>query len=147
MPDWKTSDMYRFVNDDHFLTIDLSEPNAYEEAFRYFSTITLENKMEGIVIKPELINQKVVPAMKVRNLEYLSIIYGYDYRFPHKYRKLFNQKNITQKLKTSMQEHRLGERMLGFKFEDISPENTEYQQVVATMLFEVAKEKEIDPRL
>ncbi|MGG4442677.1 metallophosphoesterase [Brevibacillus fortis] len=147
LPDWKTSDMYRFVNDDHFLALDLSESNAYEQAAGYFSTITLENKMEGIVIKPEYIDQKVVPAMKVRNPEYLSIIYGYDYRFPHKYRKLFNQKNISKKLKTSMQEHRLGERMLGFKFDDISPENTEYQKVVATMLFEVAKEKEIDPRL
>ncbi|MFS0916457.1 metallophosphoesterase [Brevibacillus sp. 179-C 1.1 NHS] len=147
IPEWKTSDMYRFVNDDHFLAIDLSGPDAYEQATRYFSTITLENKMEGIVIKPEIIDEKLVPAMKVRNPEYLSIIYGYDYRFPHKYRKLFNQKNIAKKLKTSMQEHKLGRKMLAFKFQDISPENAEYQKIVATMLFEVAKEKEIDPRL
>ncbi len=103
--------------------------------------------MEGIVIKPELPNGKTVPAMKVRNPEYLSIIYGYDYRFPHKYRKLVKQKHIGQKLRTAQKEHELGQSMLRVKLADISPENKAYQQTVATMLFEVAQEKEIDPRL
>ena len=37
----------------------------------------------------------IVPYMKVRNPSYLAIIYGYDYRFPHKYTKLMKQKNIS----------------------------------------------------
>lgn len=147
LPNWRTSEMYRFINDDHFLTIDLAEPESFERAADYFSTITLEKKMEGIVIKPEVADERVVPAMKVRNPEYLSIIYGYDYQFTHKYRKLMKQKNITQKLKTSMKEHKLGRKMLGFRRDEISPDHVEYQQTVATLLFEVAKEKEIDPRL
>jgi hypothetical protein len=37
--------------------------------------------------------------------------------------------------------------MLAIKLQDIAPDNGEYMQVAANLLFEVAKEKEIDPRL
>ncbi|MED1646463.1 metallophosphoesterase [Brevibacillus agri] len=147
LPDWRTSEMYRFVSEDDCLVVDLDEADAYEQAARFFAKTTLEQQMEGIVIKPEVLNEKTVPAMKVRNSDYLSIIYGYDYRFPHKYRKLMKQKNIGQKLRTAMKEHELGKSMLLVKFADISPAHEAYQQTVATMLFEVAQEKEIDPRL
>ncbi|WP_242771246.1 metallophosphoesterase [Brevibacillus parabrevis] len=148
LPDGRTSEWYRFVSEDACTVIDLDDADrAYEQAARFFQTTTLEQQMEGIVIKPELPNGKTVPAMKVRNPEYLSIIYGYDYRFPHKYRKLVKQKHIGQKLRTAQKEHELGQSMLRVKLADISPENKAYQQTVATMLFEVAQEKEIDPRL
>lgn len=147
LPEWRTSDMYRFVSEDDCLVVDLDEADAYEQAARFFARMTLEQQMEGIVIKPDVPNEKTVPAMKVRNADYLSIIYGYDYRFPHKYRKLMKQKNIGQKLRAAMKEHELGKSMLRVKFADISPANEAYQQTVATMLFAVAQEKEIDPRL
>ncbi|AIQ62484.1 hypothetical protein PSTEL_04575 [Paenibacillus stellifer] len=92
IPDWKTSEMYGFLSEDEALTLDLSEPDALEKAESYFSRLTLENGMEGIVIKPEVWDGSTVPYMKVRNLDYLSIIYGYDYKFPYKYRKLLKQK-------------------------------------------------------
>ncbi|MDU5145168.1 MAG: hypothetical protein E6230_23615 [Paenibacillus dendritiformis] len=37
--------------------------------------------------------------------------------------------------------------MLAVKREEITPGNEEYQDVAANLLFEVAGEKEIDPRL
>ncbi|MDK8182047.1 metallophosphoesterase [Paenibacillus sp. UMB4589-SE434] len=147
IPDWTTSDMYQFLSEDEYLTVDLTESDSYERAEHYFASLTMLNHMEGVVIKPEVNNGDAAPFMKVRNPDYLSIIYGYDYRFPHKYHKLFKQKNIKQKLRTSINEHRLGKKMLSFKFEDIKPDNREYQEVVSNLLFEVAKEKEIDPRL
>ncbi|UUZ81451.1 hypothetical protein LJK88_43550 [Paenibacillus sp. P26] len=85
--------------------------------------------------------------MKVRNPEYLSIIYGYDYRFPHKYRKLMKQKSIGPKLRTSISEFQLGRKMLSVRFDDITPENEAYKEIAANLLFEVAKEREMDPRL
>ena len=51
--------------------------------------------MEGVVIKPEE-ERENAPYLKVRNPEYLSIIYGYDYRFPHKYAKLLKQKHTQE---------------------------------------------------
>lgn len=147
LPDGRTSDMYRFLTEDESLSLDLKEPDAYSKAEQYFAKVTVENRMEGIVIKPEHEQRGSVPYMKVRNSGYLSIIYGYDYRFPHKYSKLMKQKNISSKLRTSANEHRLGVQMLAVKLKDIAPENEAYKQIAANLLFEVAKEKEIDPRL
>ncbi|MOA43840.1 hypothetical protein D3C78_1660390 [compost metagenome] len=103
--------------------------------------------MEGVVIKPEVSVPYAVPYMKVRNTEYLSIIYGYDYRFPHKYKKLLKQKNINMKLRTSLNESRMGKELLSIPFAEIAPDNASYKEVAANLLFEVAREKEIDPRL
>lgn len=147
IPDWKTSEMYSFLSEDEYVTLDLSEADHYEQVEQYFSKLTVENHMEGVVIKPEVVEQGAVPYMKVRNPNYLSIIYGYDYKFPHKYSKLMKQKNINMKLRTSMNEYRLGNRMLAIKFDEIAPGNDSYKEAAANLLFEVAKEKEIDPRL
>ena len=147
IPEWKTSEMYSFLSEDEALTLDLSEPDCLEKAERYFSKLTLENHMEGIVIKPEIWSGTTVPYMKVRNPEYLSIIYGYDYKFPHKYRKLLKQKNVNQKLRTSLNEYQLGMQMLAVPFDDITPGHEAYKEIAANLLFEVAQEREIDPRL
>lgn len=147
MPDGRTSEVYRLLTDDEYLVLDLQESDAYEKAERFFSRLTVENGMEGIVIKPEQEKRGVAPYLKVRNPGYLSIIYGYDYKFPRKYGKLLKQKNTASKLRTSMNEHRLGGQMLAVKLSDITPANETYKQIAANLLFEVAKEKEIDPRL
>ncbi len=147
IPDGTTSEQYRFLNDDEYLVLDLKETDAYIRAEQYFSRLTVENQMEGIVIKPEHEQRGVVPYLKVRNPGYLSIIYGYDYKFPHKYGKLMKQKNVSSKLRTSANEHRLGRQMLEVRLNEITPENETYKQIAANLLFEVAKEKEIDPRL
>lgn len=147
IPEWKTSEMYGFLSEDEALMLDLSQPGCLELAERYFSRLTIENHMEGIVIKPELWDGGTVPYMKVRNPEYLSIIYGYDYKFPYKYRKLMRQKNVKQKLRTSLNEYQLGLRMLAVPFGEIAPEHEAYKEIAANLLFEVAQEREIDPRL
>ncbi|MCY9693017.1 metallophosphoesterase [Paenibacillus alginolyticus] len=147
IPDWKTSDVYGFLSEDEFLLLDLADPDRYEKAECYFSRLTVDNHMEGVVIKPEVIQANTAPYMKVRNKDYMSIIYGYDYRFPHKYKKLMKQKNINQKLRTAMNEYRLGNQMLSIRFDEITPDNDKYKEVVANLLFEVAGEREMDPRL
>ncbi|MFC3746395.1 metallophosphoesterase [Paenibacillus sp. GCM10012306] len=146
-PDWKTSEMYSFLSDDEAIVLDLAEQDSLEKAEQYFSKLTFELGMEGIVIKPETWDGSTVPYMKVRNPEYLSIIYGYDYKFPHKYRKLLKQKNIARKLRTSYNEYKLGRDLLAIPFDEISPEHEGYKEIAANLLFEVAKEREIDPRL
>lgn len=148
LPNGRTSEMYQFLNEDACLVLDLKASDAYAQAEQFFAELTVDNHMEGVVIKPEFEQRgTTVPYMKVRNSGYLSIIYGYDYKFPRKYGKLMKQKNITSKLRTSMNEHRLGQQMLEIMLQDIAPDNAEYMQVAANLLFEVAKEKEIDPRL
>ncbi|MHA7965322.1 metallophosphoesterase [Paenibacillus sp. CAU 1782] len=147
LPQQNTSDMYSFLNDDDMLVLDLTEPDALERAEAFFAKLTVENGMEGVVIKPERQARNAVPYLKVRNPGYLSIIYGYDYRFSHKYSKLIKQKNITPKLRASINEQRLGEQLLAVKLAEVGPENEAYNQIAANLLFEVARESEIDPRL
>ncbi|WP_053374118.1 metallophosphoesterase [Paenibacillus sp. FJAT-27812] len=147
LPEWKTSEMYHFLSDDPFLALNLSAEESYEQAEQYFLTLTVDNHMEGVVIKQEYSDPHIVPYMKVRNANYMSIIYGYDYRFPHKYNKLIRQKSIHLKLRTSLKEHRLGQKMLAIPFAEIAPDNAAYKAAAANLLFEVAREKEIDPRL
>ncbi|MFX3635889.1 MAG: metallophosphoesterase [Candidatus Pristimantibacillus sp.] len=147
LPSLKTSDMYRFLSNDDCLLLNLAEADSYAQAADFFLNLTIENQMEGVVIKPETMKNNCVPYLKVRNASYLSIVYGYDYKFAHKYNKLMRQKNISMKLRTSMNEHRLGNEMLAIKHDDITADNTEYQAIVANLLFEVAKEKDMDPRL
>lgn len=147
IPNGKTSDMYRFLSEDEFLLIDLNEGESADKAERFFSKLTVDQRMEGVVIKPEQIEEHVVPFIKVRNPQYLTIVYGYDYRFPSKYNKLMKQKNVGQKLRTSLKEYRLGRQMLDIPIAEISPDNDRYKEIAAGLLFEVAKEKEIDPRL
>lgn len=147
MPEMKSSEMFALLSDDTALTLDLTKEDSFEKAEVFFNDLTTEKKMEGVVIKPEENSPGVAPYMKVRNPNYLTIVYGYDYKFPHKHKKLIKQKNIWRKLKTSIAEYNIGQEMLKFKLGDISPENKEYRQVVANILFETSKEKEIDPRL
>lgn len=147
LPQGLTSEMYRFLTEDECAVIDLREPDAYERAQRYYARMTVEQGMEGIVVKPEREERGAVPYLKVRNPGYLSIIYGYDYRFPRKYAKLMKQKNIASKLRVSAAEHRLGRQLLEIPLQEISPQNEAYLQIAANLLFEAAQEKEIDPRL
>ncbi len=147
IPEWKTSEKYKFLTDDEYAVIDLKNPDSGKTAGEYYNRMTIDKNMEGIVIKPEMIKRGKAPYIKVRNPEYLSIIYGYDYMFPHKYEKLIKQKNIKKKLRTSVNEYELGQELLKIPFSKISSDNAEFRQIAANLLFEVSQEKDIDPRL
>ncbi len=146
-PFLKASEMFSFVSNDDFHIVDFKDEHYYEKALQFFKTLTVDRHMEGVVIKPEAMKNGVVPFLKVRNENYLTLVYGYDYKLPHKYSKLIKQKNTAVKLRTSLKEYALAEEMLSYKWSEISVDNTAYKQVVANMLFETKKEKEIDPRL
>lgn len=147
IPAQATSEVFQLISEDESVVVDFDNPDYYEVANVFYQTLTTDRGMEGVVIKPEVDKTGVAHAMKVRNPEYLRLIYGYDYTFPHKFKSLFSQKNIGPKLATSINEHKLGKQMLSFPLHSISDTNHEYQQVVANMLFETNKESGIDPRL
>lgn len=148
IPEQKTSAVYSFLSDDPYLVLDLTQPTALTDAQTYFQDITVERQMEGVVIKPETINNdKVAPFMKVRNKEYLTLIYGYDYCAEKRYRKLISDKKIKGKLASSINEAKLAEELLNIPRNEISEANSEYMDLLASMIFEFEKEKALDPRL
>jgi predicted kinase len=147
----RTSEIFSFISEDEFLVVNLELDDSYVAAQEFFEKITTDRGMEGVVIKPEVLigfdSGGVIPFMKVRNSDYLTLVYGYDYRFPHKYEKLIKQKSIKRKIKSSLAEYKLGLEMLKVRFDEIGPENGHFKQTVANLLFEESQESEIDPRL
>jgi predicted kinase len=149
MTTMRTSELFSLISEDEFLIVNLEAPDSYEAAEQFFEKITTDRGMEGVVIKPEVPTQAggIIPFMKVRNSQYLTLVYGYDYRFPHKYEKLMKQKSIKRKIKASLAEYKLGMEMLKVRLDEIGPENDHFKQTVANLLFEESQESEIDPRL
>jgi predicted phosphodiesterase len=142
--DLNTVEQFQSINSDEIHIVNFSDTNYQELSDMWYEKITMIENMEGCVIKPVNtdFHHYIAPFMKVRNRDYLSIIYGYDMYFPQKYNKLFTQKNINKKVKSSIQEWKLGEEMIQYG------DNIEgFKQIVANLMFENEKEGNIDPRL
>lgn len=149
--DWTGKDqaqMFSMFNDDEILELDLEDAECLAKAQAFFDKLTFsevvdgEQKglgMEGIVLKPKFPAEGVVPYMKVRNKQYLRLVYGYDYM--DKIQTLSSQKNISGKASLSLQEWEIGCKMLTSQ----TPE--ELQQYVVKMLGQMKKEQALDPRL
>lgn len=147
LPNWSSIERYNFVSDDLFQVIDLQQPEALALATQFFDSITVDQQMEGIVLKPNYLTENTVPFIKVRNKDYLTLIYGYDYQWGPRYKKLIANKKIGGKLKTSLKEHELAKELLAIPIQEINEHNETYLTILADLLFELAKEKELDPRL
>ena len=106
-----------------------------------------EGKMEGVVVKPQIIESKVAPALKVRGQRYLTMVYGYDYLMPKKYNRLLKSKHTRKKIETSIREFRIGQKMLSIRQDDIVENNQNYLHLVASMITEEKFGKTLDPRL
>lgn len=105
----------------------------------FFNNLTVENGMEGVVIKPTDGGDHNIPYMKVRSPEYLRLVYGYDY--PDRLEKLCKQKRISGKLNLSIEEAKLGHRMLTAKTPD------EIKDLAVQMIGKIKQEQGLDPRL
>jgi tRNA uridine 5-carbamoylmethylation protein Kti12 len=129
--------------DEDAMIIDLTNSESIATAKLAFGKISTVRRMEGVVLKPEVYDitdgVKCAPYMKVRNKQYLTLVYGYDYTMRNKI--LCETKNIRNKLRTSISEFNIGLRMLNASSDD------ERNNTFCLMLFELNKEKAFDPRL
>jgi hypothetical protein len=145
--DHNNEDLFNLVSDDECCVVDLDDPKALEHAEGFFADIIAKD-LEGVVFKPQAAYIKdVAPYMKVRNPNYLSIIYGYDYFFKPKYDRLVRQKRVARKLQASITEYEYGKQLLEIPYDEISKDNTLYTNLVAALILEEKKEEHFDPRL
>lgn len=136
------SESFNMVNGDEALYVNLDNEEELKLAQEFYDKTTVLEKMEGIVIKPIIdpaLENLVAPYMKVRNENYLTLVYGYDYK--RRYSALCQQKRVGGKLKVSIKEHELATKMLSA---DNGPALTE---LVVKMIAQLNQEKEMDPRL
>ena len=105
----------------------------------------LYKDLEGIVIKPYYNVDNQAPYFKVRNKDYLRLVYGHNYT--NYIDKFISKKNINNKLRLSIKEWELGNRLLDTHSLNHVPTNKEYVNNLISLMFELNKEKGLDPRL
>lgn len=133
------------------LIIKIDETN-YDDSFikikDYFDKLTYDMGYEGVVIKPDYVKKKKLHMMKCRNINYLTIIYGYDYGTESKIKRLVKSKSTSSKIKQSIKEYNLGIEMLKINYNDIKLEdNSKYMQIIHNLLFNEKVTSTLDPRL
>ena len=140
--------MFNFLNEDGCYSFNLKNSKDIEQMKIIFNEYTTQKHYEGVVLKPtNLLEKRVVPYIKVRNPEYLTIIYGYDYLNKEKYRRLYNKKSINSKLRMSKKQWYQGINMLSINYNDINLDNQELLQLYAKFILDIKEEETFDPRL
>jgi hypothetical protein len=137
-------------HDEYYVTVYAGDVDGggFHSLKSYYEHETKRKNLEGVVIKPEKVfTPGVAPYIKVRNENYLTIVYGHNYKFKNKYDKLIRKKGVKRKLQTSIKEFELGLKLLRTPYKDINVDNIAYKQLLAQMIIEVEKEKQLDPRL
>lgn len=146
---WDNDNEFVFttVSNDQFLVVS-TDDIGLDNARKWFDKIVKED-FEGIVVKPleKVYIPGIAPYIKVRNPNYLTIIYGYDYIVEPKFGRMLENKNIRNKLRMSMKEFEIGKRILEIPYNEINENNIEYLNLCAQMVIEEKKEKGLDPRL
>lgn len=124
--------------------LDLTKPNAIDQASKMMAVLTEgPNGMEGLVAKPVQVKDGSVgvpPYVKIRNREYLRLVYGYNYTDPNTYGKLVRQKNISGKVQLSIKEHIQALNML-----KADPEAR--KEIAVKLIGTMRQEAALDPRL
>jgi hypothetical protein len=105
----------------------------------------LYSHLEGVVVKPYYNAEGQAPYIKVRNVDYLRLVYGHDYTsILHKF---IDKKSIKGKLKVSINEWQLGNTLLDMHSSKFNDSNKEYINTLIRLMFELKKEQGLDPKL
>jgi hypothetical protein len=143
------SNIYGFttLNDDKCVVLDLNDFDiAVEKAYNYFNVLTNNEKMEGVVVKPtEVYVENIAPMFKVRNNNYLTLIYGveFDYKFDY----YLSRRKIDKKVKASINEWKISQALLRINKKDINTDNEYYVDLVEKRIYEEKLEENLDSRL
>jgi len=140
---------YRDVNADEFLHLPIGNDEemsrSVEKVYEWFAQLEAENE-EGIVIKPrQAFIKNIPPALKVRNNQYLVMIYGID--FQTNYALNLQKRKITKKLDCSINDWMLNWEILNVKYVDIDKENYYLKNLVLDRIMGEQVEAGLDIRL
>lgn len=109
---------------------------------RFFHEVGTTQLLEGVVMRPLIDTERVAPYFKIRHPDYLTLAYGYDYRMESKLNKLISRKNVSKKIKRSIDDYKLGMKMLEIPYGDLSIES-----LLVEFVIDNEKTGDIDPRL
>ena len=140
-PELDAYEAFELYSNDSQFVVQLNDAGSRAAAQEFYDTLTISLGYEGVVAKPldcEGDECKASPYMKVRNPEYLRLIYGYDY--PDRVGTLIRQKNISGKAATAIREYNMACEML-------TATDGRRRELIVKMIGELRREAEFDPRL
>jgi PNKP adenylyltransferase domain, ligase domain len=139
---------YESLNEDAFLHLKFDAENKVkniEKIYKFYENLTSNNE-EGIMIKPERSYiQGLVPCFKVRNNNYLTMIYGVNFQIDFDY-YLYKRK-IGQKIEQSINGWEINQQMLQIPYKNIDEENYLMKILLLKRINDEEVEKGLDPRL
>ena len=111
----------------------------------FFDALTTENE-EGIMIKPAKSYVKgLPPCFKVRNNNYLTMIYGINFNANFEY--YLERRNIKRKLEQSINGWEINQQMLEIPYKALNAENYLMKLLLLKPINNEEIEKTLDPRL
>lgn len=140
---------YNQVNDDEMLVLNTASPEALElaieKAYAWFMQLTAEQE-EGVVIKPrQAFIPGLPPALKVRNNNYLTMIYGVDFNRDLDHN--ISKRNIGRKLECSINDWALNYSLLNVPYRELDPENYYLKNLVYDRIMGEKAVAALDTRL
>lgn len=140
---------FQQINDDEFLHYTFADEADFEAKYteiRAWVDKMNANEEEGVVIKPrKAFLPAMPPAFKVRNNNYLTLIYGVD--FQDRLQEQINKRNIKGKLKCSINDWAINAKLLQTPYADIHEENYEFKNLVLDRILGEEIENQLDSRL
>ncbi len=133
---------------DSQLVLNINPTNLESEFLKlkeWFEKKTIQEGFEGIILKPDIIKIDKLPMLKIRNPDYLTIIYGYDYKLDHNYKQLVNKKTTSKKIYQSIKEFKLGLNLLTMKYTNL--DSDEYKSRLENFINCEIDGNNLDPRL
>ncbi len=140
---------FKLINDDPCLEFSIHSDNDIENAVsqteNWFNTLTVQNE-EGIVIKPKVaFIPNIAPALKIRNDNYLVMIYGID--FLDRLENYIDKRNIRKKIECSVNDWMINWEMLKVPYSAINTENYYLKNLVLDRILQEKTESTLDNRL
>ena len=143
---------FKKISSSNYIVVD---PNEWgeSEALSFFMDNIRYLELEGVMVKPCVFvdqserENRYAPMIKVRNPEYLRIVYGQDYTDPEKLEKLVTKKSIGRKVGASLKEYYIGKKLLNIPVGMLQYNNDDYKELVAEAIISNENNQELDPRL
>lgn len=138
---------YEMVNDDAFLHLKFADniEENIKEVYAFFDKLTVANE-EGIMIKPvQNYIKGVPPCFKVRNNNYLTMIYGVH--FHNDFDHYLEKRTIYRKLEQSINGWEINQKMLQIPYRNLNEENYLMKLLLLKRINDEEIEKNLDPRL
>lgn len=140
---------YAEVNDDDSLHLEFKSLEDFEQKFpkieQWANQVNASNE-EGVMIKPrKAFIKDTPPAFKVRNNDYLTLIYGLDFQDQLDYQ--LEKRKIGKKIDCSINDWMINWKLIETPYCEINQENYYYKNLVLDRIIGETIENKLDIRL